>query len=225
MSNDFEALKKILDGRYSCRAFQDKAVPIEDMHAIIQAAQKVPSWCNFQPWQMHLVTGDVRDTLSEKIMAAAIADEGVSDVPFPEKTTGKHAERRRTCGIQLYKAVGVERGDRAGSRQQMLENYRFFGAPQAIVITTPKELGAYGILDCGAFVTAFMMAAEAKGIATIAQASIAGMSEIVREALDISEDRDVLCAISFGYADAAHPANQFRTERAPLEEVLFVPET
>ena len=55
MSSDFETLNKILDGRYSCRAFQDKAVPIQDMHAIIQAAQKVPSWCNFQPWQMHLV--------------------------------------------------------------------------------------------------------------------------------------------------------------------------
>ena len=225
MSNDFEALDKILDGRYSCRAFQDKAVPIEDIHAIIQAAQKVPSWCNFQPWQVHLVRGDVRDTLSEKVMAAAMADEGVPDVPFPEKATGKHAERRRTCGLQLYQAVGVERGDRAGSRAQMLENYRFFGAPQAVVITTPKELGAYGVLDCGAFVTAFMMAAEAKGIATIAQASIAEMSDIVRETLGIPEDRDVLCAISFGYSDAAHPANQFRTERAPLDEVLFVPES
>jgi nitroreductase len=70
-----------------------------------------------------------------------------------------------------------------------------------------------------------MMAAEAKGIATIAQASIAEMSDIVRETLDIPEDRDVLCAISFGYSDAAHAANQFRTERAPLDEVLFVPES
>ena len=223
MSNDFEALSNVLDRRYSCRAFQDKVVPIADIHAIIQAAQKVPSWCNFQPWQVHLVTGDVRDVLSEKTMAAAIADEGVPDVPFPQAATGKHKERRRTCGLQLYQAVGVARGDRAGSRAQMLENYRFFGAPQAVVITTPKELGAYGILDCGAFVTAFMMAAEAKGIATIAQASIAEMSEIVRDTLAIPEDRDVLCAISFGYADAEHPANQFRTERAPMDEVLSVP--
>jgi nitroreductase len=51
------------------------------------------------------------------------------------------------------------------------------------------------------------------------------MSDIVRETLDIPEDRDVLCAISFGYSDAAHAANQFRTERAPLDEVLFVPES
>ena len=225
MSTNFEALNSVLDGRYSCRAFQDKPVPIEDIHAIIQAAQRVPSWCNFQPWQVHLVMGEMRDTLSEKVMAAAIAEEGVPDVPFPQRATGKHKERRRTCGLQLYQAVGVARGDSEGSRQQMLENYRFFGAPQVVVITTPKQLGAYGVLDCGAFVTAFMMAAESRGIATIAQASIAEMSEIVRDTLAIPEDRDVLCAISFGYADAEHPANQFRTERAPLEEVLFVPES
>ena len=102
----------------------------------------------------------------------------------------------------------------------MLENYRFFGAPKRLSL--PRKSWAYGVLDCGAFVTAFVMAAEAKGIATIAQASIAEMSD-VRETLGIPEDRDVLCAISFGYADAAHPANQFRTERAPLDEVLFVP--
>ena len=120
MNNDFETLNKILDGRYSCRAFQDKAVPIEDIHAIIEAAQKVPSWCNFQPWQVHLVRDEVRDTLSEKTMAAAIADEGVPDVSFPEKATGKHAERRRTCGLQLYQAVGIESGDRAVSRSQIL---------------------------------------------------------------------------------------------------------
>ena len=141
MSNDFETLNKILDGRYSCRAFQDKAVPIEDIHAIIQAAQKVPSWCNFQPWQVHLVRGDVRDTLSEKVMAAAIADEGAPDVPFPEKATGKHAERRRTCGLQLYQAVGVERGDRAGSRTQMLENYRFLAHPKRLSLPPRKSWG------------------------------------------------------------------------------------
>jgi len=224
MSNNFDALNSVLDGRYSCRAFLNTPVSMADIRAIIQTAQKVPSWCNFQPWQVHLVTGEIRNSLSGKVMAAAIANEGKPDVPFPETATGKHKERRRICGLQLYQAVGVARGDRAGSRQQMLENYRFFGAPQAVVITTPKELGAYGVLDCGAFVSAFMMAAQSRGIATIAQASIAEMSDIVREMLHIPQDRDVLCAISFGYEDTDHPANQFRTERATLDEVLLVPD-
>ncbi|MEK9641783.1 MAG: nitroreductase, partial [Paracoccaceae bacterium] len=29
-----------------------------------------------------------------------------------------------------------------------------------------------------------------------------------------------LCAISFGYEDKEHPANQFRTTRAELDEVV-----
>ena len=75
MSSDFETLNKILDGRYSCRAFQDKAVPIQDMHAIIQAAQKVPSWCNFQPWQMHLVTGDAQQNTGAVTYASDVVAE------------------------------------------------------------------------------------------------------------------------------------------------------
>ena len=38
-------------------------------------------------------------------------------------------------------------------------------------------------------------------------------------ASDLPEDRDVLCAISFGYPDTDHPANSFRTERAELGDI------
>ena len=37
---------------------------------------------------------------------------------------------------------------------------------------------------------------------------------------DLPEDRDVLCAISFGYPDLDHPANQFRTDRASPDDVI-----
>ena len=116
--------------------------------------------------------------------------------------------------------LGVEKGDREGSRAQMMRNYAFFGAPHVAIISTPKALGPYGALDCGAYVTAFTLAAEALGIATIPQAAIAEFSQIVREEIDLDETRDVLCVISFGYADPDHPANQFRTRRAGLDEVV-----
>jgi nitroreductase len=41
---------------------------------------------------------------------------------------------------------------------------------------------------------------------------------MLHEMLEIPEDRLILCAISFGYADKDHPANGFRTSRAGLEE-------
>ena len=33
-------------------------------------------------------------------------------------------------------------------------------------------------------------------------------------ALGIAQDRSIVCGISFGLADPAHPANGFRTQRA-----------
>jgi len=116
--------------------------------------------------------------------------------------------------------VGVQKGDRDGSGQQMRENFRFFGAPHFLLITTPKALGAYGVLDCGAYVSAVLLALQARGIASCAMASVAGFAPFVRARYQIGEDRDLVCGIALGYADPSHPANGFRTERAPAEEVV-----
>ena len=34
------------------------------------------------------------------------------------------------------------------------------------------------------------------------------------------EDRSVVCGMSFGYEDGAHPVNNFRTSRAPVDDVV-----
>jgi nitroreductase len=218
---ELSSLNAIFDRRFSCRGFLNTPVERSVIAQIIQTAQKVPSWCNSQPWQVHLLSPQKRDHLSARLMDAALAGQEIPDIAFPQRYSGAYKHRRSVCGWQLYDAVGVEKGDRDGSRRQMLENYRFFGAPHVAVISTPRELGPYGVLDCGAFVTAFSLAATAAGVATIPQAAIAGMSPIVRKVINLADDRDVLCAISFGYVDTDHPANQFRTNRADLDEVLI----
>jgi hypothetical protein len=35
-----------------------------------------------------------------------------------------------------------------------------------------------------------------------------------------TKTRQVVCGLSLGYADTTHPANQFRTTRAPVEAVV-----
>jgi nitroreductase len=42
----------------------------------------------------------------------------------------------------------------------------------------------------------------------------------MREFFGISEDRRIVCGMSFGYADDTHPANRFRTRRAKTSEVV-----
>lgn len=218
--DDFDALSRILDTRYSCRAYRPDPVPREVIQTITAAAGRAPSWCNAQPWQLIVTAGDETEAFRTRLMQAAQEEDGKADFDFPASYSGALQERRRTCGWQLYEAVGVEKGDRAGSAKQTMENFRLFGAPHVAILTTARELGPYGAMDCGGFVTAFTLAATAAGVATVAQAAVARYSDQVRAHFDIPEDRMIACAISFGYADTDHPANSFRTTRAPLGEVL-----
>ena len=94
------------------------------------------------------------------------------------------------------------------------------GAPHVALIHAPADLGPYGAMDSGGFVTAFTLAATALGIATVPQAAIAAYAPQVRDHFGIADDRLLLCAISFGYADEDNPANHFRTERAEPEEII-----
>ena len=102
----------------------------------------------------------------------------------------------------------------------MMRNYALFDAPHVAIIHSPDELGPYGAIDSGGFVTAFTLAATALGVATIPQAAIAAYAPQVRDHLGIADDRLVLCAISFGFADTDHPANGFRTERATPNDII-----
>ncbi|WP_338106326.1 nitroreductase family protein [Ramlibacter henchirensis] len=73
------------------------------------------------------------------------------------------------------------------------------------IITSRDALGPYGAVACGAYVSNFMLAAQAHGIASIAQAALSSWPDVVREELQISSERRVLCGISFGYADLDTP--------------------
>jgi len=210
----------LLVARHSCRGFLPDPVPDATINAIVAAAQRTPSWCNAQPWQMIITRGQATADFRRALARAVATASHNSDIAFPTAYTGVYKDRRRVCGWQLYRAVGIEKGDREASRAEMLKNYDFFGAPHVAIITSPKDLGTYGDLDCGAFVACFTLAAEAAGVASITQAAIAGYSDQVRAHFTIPEDRDIVCAISFGLRDEHHPANQFRTERAALQQVI-----
>jgi len=217
-SGDIEVVERLLGARYSCRAFRPEPVPRETIARILATAQKTASWCNSQPWQVAVFSGAATQRFAEALYAAASGGGHASDFPFPREYRGKYLERRRESGFQLYNALGIARGDKAAYQKQMLENFRFFGAPHVAIITTDEALGIYGAVDCGAYVANFMLAAQALGVATVPQAALAGHSEVVRAHLGVGDERRVVCGISFGYADEAHPANSYRTSRAGLAE-------
>ncbi|MEM6886880.1 MAG: nitroreductase [Pseudomonadota bacterium] len=221
MSIKGQTLHGLMRARYSCRAFRPDPVPRQDIDGILDTARHAPSWCNAQPWQV-VVTDRSETERFRTALQAHIAEGGAAnmDLDPPEGYPGVYGERRRTCGWQLYDAVGVQKGDRAASAAQMRRNFALFDAPHVAILTSPRALGPYGAMDAGGFVLAFTLAATALGLATIPQAAIANYSAFVRDHFDIAEDRMVLCGISFGYPDADHPANGFRTERAAVDDIM-----
>lgn len=221
MTQSYDQFTDLLQTRHSCRAFRPDPLSEETITQIVSAARHVPSWCNAQPWQVTVTRGAGTEAFRGAFLKAASEGAPVEpDLPWPKGYSGAYAERRRTCGFQLYDAVGIAKSDRDARKAQMLRNYALFDAPHVAIVTSPAELGPYGAMDCGGFVAAFTLAATALGVASIPQAAIGAYAPLVREVLDLPEDRLVLCAISFGYADSDHPANAFRTERATPSDII-----
>lgn len=223
-SRAFDTLRTLLTDRYSCRAFLSTPLPREDIERVLDTAQRTASWCNAQPWQIYIASGSRLERLRAALQAAA-SDVPAPDLPWPRAYNGVYRQRRRDCAMGLYAAVGIAEGDRVASAHQASENFRLFGAPHLAIVTADEALGTYGAIDCGAYVANFLTAAQALGIASIPQAAVAAHPAVLREHLGIPQDRRVVCGISFGTADASHPANGFRTPRAPSSEcVVWVDE-
>src|SRR5689334_17456442 len=171
-------------------------------------AQRTASWTNSQPWQVELLGGAAlerfRAALYDHVASGAAP---TPDIPFPREYRGLYRDRRRETGFGLYARLGIARDDLAARTRQALENFHFFGAPHLALVTTEEALGSYGAVDCGGYVSTFMLAAEALGVASIAQAAIAGHAGFVRDWLGLPADRLLVCGIALGHADPEHPAN------------------
>ena len=220
MQETAQVFGQLLADRYSCRGFLPREVARATIERILELARRTPSWCNAQPWQAHITSGPATERLRAALLAGVPSSKAEPEYPFPREYRGVYLTRRRECGFQLYEAVGVARGDRDASAKQAMENYRLFGAPHAMVVITDEALGVYGVLDCGAWVNNFMLAARSLGVASIAQAALATHPRVLREFFGIGDDRRIVCGMSFGYEDPQHPANRFRTRRAQTAEVV-----
>jgi nitroreductase len=213
---DFE---QVVRERYSCRQYLQKPVATQTIRGILEVAQQTPSWCNCQPWQVLLVSGEAIERFRNTLYAhAAQGNPTRPDFAFPLRYEGIYRERRKVCGVQLYQTLGIGREDKASAARQSLENFRFFGAPHVALITTEEELGVYGAVDCGLYVSNFMLAAQNLGVASIAQAALASYPDFIRDHFGLPPNRKFVCGISFGYADPTHRINTYRTTRVTETE-------
>jgi nitroreductase len=217
---DVQTLRRLAADRFTCRAYLPDAVPDETIAGIVDIAQRTASWGNVQPWHVTIAGKPATEAFRAALMEEATKSPEVdSDLPFPESYPGVFGARRREVGYQLYAAIGIERHDHSRRAQQAFENFRLFGAPHVALIASAAAIGPYGVVDTGAFVGAFLLAAQAHGVATTAQAALARHSGFIKSYFDIGPEWSFVCGIAFGYPDRDHKLNNYRTGRAKVEEV------
>ena len=64
-------LEELLHERYSVRAFRPDPVPRATIEHILAVAQRTASWCNSQPWQVVIASGEAKERFRKSIYAAA----------------------------------------------------------------------------------------------------------------------------------------------------------
>lgn len=225
---DSQALARLVADRFSCRGYLRKPVPRQVIQRMLDIAQLSASWCNSQPWQAIVTEGEGTERFRSALHAHAQADHAANqgaprmdpDFPFPAAYRGVYKERQREVGWQLYESVGVAYGDRAASATQAMKNFSLFGAPHMLLITSERDLGVYGAIDCGLYLSNILLAAQSLGLGMIAQAALAGYGPFMREYFQIPENRVIVAGASFGYPDREHPANSFRSRRAQPDDVV-----
>ena len=222
MQQSYDNLRLLLNSRYSCRAYKKQEVSEKDIREIISTASRVPTWCNAQPWEVLVTRGEATEKLSQLLIESTKTQQINPDFNWPTQYVGQYAQRRRQCGYQLYESIGIQKEDKKRRKEQMMLNYKFFGAPHVAIVTSESDLGPYGSMDCGGFIATFTIVAQAKGIATIAQASVTGYAQTIRKYFQIPKNRLIQTAISFGYSDDLNPINHFRTEREKSENVVKI---
>ena len=216
---DDEVLKRLLDTRYSCRAFRAEPVPQETILRILEIAARTASNNNAQPWQIIITSGSATDRFRDAFFHAAQNEPWKSDYPTAEHLD-IYKQRSRACGLALYGSVGIGREDKEKAQAQRLRNFQLFDAPHAAIITSDVRQGPFGVMDCGAYINNFVLAARSLGVDSIAQGAFAQQADFLRGYFGLSDDRVIVNGISFGYEDKEHPVNCFRTGRAPIEEIV-----
>ena len=207
-----------ITSRRSIRRFLPTPVPAETVETILDVAARAPSGTNMQPWRGYVTAGAAKDALVGAVQAVFDAGEpGHSQEVqyYPGEFFEPYLSRRRAVGWELYRRLGIARGEAAKMKAQHRRNFQFFDAPVGMIFTIDRRLATGSWLDYGMFLQNVMTAARARGLDTCAQAAWASYHRAIRPVLGLAEEEIVVCGMALGYADPDAPENALATERAP----------
>jgi nitroreductase len=210
-----------LNSRYSTRGFRPDPVSKNTIHEILTAANHAPSWTDSQPWEIFVAGGEVLERLRVSFKDAFEKGEpSKPDIHGPQSWPSVIEKRVDHYMGERFKFLGVNREDKAARRSVTSLNYQFFNAPVVIYLCMDKTLTSWSMFDIGLLAQSIMLAAQEKGLGTVAAFTMAVYPDLIRAELDIPQDYAILIGIALGYPDTDLKRNQFRSPRRPVEDVV-----
>ncbi|KAJ7629739.1 nitroreductase [Mycena polygramma] len=225
ISQTTDLVNKLLKGRYSARYFLPDKVSKATIEDIVDAANNAPSGSNMQPWKVYCLSGDIKDTISAKMVEAhkSGAPYAARYAYWPPTLPADYAARKFEFGKRFYAAFGVEWDNLAGRADVAGRNYEFFNAPIALIFTINSELCQGSWMDLGHFMQSITIGIRARGMESVTQLSVPKYDEIIRAHLPIPETELVACSISLGYPDLERiTKNYARPIKRELNDVLEI---
>lgn len=191
--------------RKSCRQFLPKPLDPGQIAAVLHDGQCAPSNCNTQPWQVHIVSGETRVSLTQVLVAQAAVGHFPPDFTWDETAFPERLDtRRRAQGKAYYEGLGIARSDKAGRHEAMVRNLDFFGAPHAAFLFMPAFGDSVRVAsDLGMYAQTFLLSLTAHGFAGILQTLLGLFAAPIRAHLGVADNMKLLFGMSFGYADPA----------------------
>ncbi|MGD9913391.1 MAG: nitroreductase [Rhizobiaceae bacterium] len=207
--------------RRSVRAFLPTPVDDAVIREILEVSARAPSGTNMQPWKAYVTKGAAKKQIAEEILSSGVRAEKADWEEYkyyPDQFFEPYLGRRRAVGYALYATVGIGRREVERMRAQHDRNFVFFDAPVGLLFTIDRRLNKGSWIDMGMFLQNIMIAARARGLDTCPQAAFAPYHKLIRPIIGMPDEEVLVCGMALGYADQSKPENNFRTERAPLEE-------
>jgi nitroreductase len=204
--------------RFSARAFLERIPHAAVVRRILERALRAPSGGNLQPWRVHALTGEPLKALLAEV--AQGRDETPEYRVYPENLWEPFRTRRFENGEDLYASLGVARADKAGRSAQFAKNFELFGAPVGLFFSLDRRVGPPQWSDMGMFMQTVMLLAVEEGLDTCPQEAWSRFPQTLRRHLGLGDDEMVFAGMALGFADAAHPINQWRSSRAEFDEVV-----
>ncbi len=216
-------IREVIKGRRSIRKYKADEVSEKIIREIIEDARWAPSGGNTQPWELYVATGESLRKFKEANQRNLL--EGVPltpDIAMQQDWPEVMKRRYQAVTKNTLTSQNIDRKDKEARRRFNAEMFAIFDAPGLILFCLDKALSVgYAMLDIGMILQTVCSLAYDRGLGTCILAASILYPQVAREILFVPESKNVIIGIAIGYPDWEAPVNNFKRERAELDEFVF----